>query len=281
MSGHRVHEDMFAGVAAGMGLTRDPGHAKAILPVGSPTVCNLTVVSDTSETRTITAPTKSGLILIVALDSAPSSGSVTITGGTYGVANLRLVGESAVFVSAMAKTGISWVLVSGYGTAFNPVNGLLATVTELNRVASVAARVVNVTASTIALTEDDHDGKIITLNLAAGIAVTLPAAKAGLRFRLIVGTTFTGAASIKSATGADVMIGHALMGNNSDNTVVDWQAVAGSTLDTIDLFGTANSTGGMAGQEIIIEGLAANLWFVTMRGDAAGTEATPFANTVT
>jgi hypothetical protein len=36
----------------------------------------------------------------------------------------------------------------------------------------------------------------------------------------------------------------------------------------------------MAGQEIEIEGLAANLWFVKIVGDAAGTEATPFANTV-
>ena len=77
------------------------------------------------------------------------------------------------------------------------------------------------------------------------------------------------------------MIGHALMGNNSDNTVVDWQALAASTYDTIDLFGTANSTGGIEGQEIEIIGLAANRWFVSIRGDAAGTEATPFADTVT
>jgi hypothetical protein len=76
------------------------------------------------------------------------------------------------------------------------------------------------------------------------------------------------------------MIGHALLGNDSDNTTVLWQAVAASTIDTIDLFGTANSTGGIEGQVITVEGLAANLWQVEIVGDAAGTEATPFANTV-
>jgi len=144
----------------------------------------------------------------------------------------------------------------------------------------ISSRVVAATASTLTVTEALHDGKTIYLDLAAGIAVTLPAAKAGLRFRFVVKTTFTGAASIKSVSGSDIMIGHALMGNNVDNTVVDWQAVAASTIDTIDLFGTANSTGGIEGQVVTIEGLAANLWFVEIRGDAAGTEATPFANTV-
>ena len=155
-----------------------------------------------------------------------------------------------------------------------------ATAAEITRACDVSSRVVNVTSSTLTVTEADHDGKTIVLDLAAGIAVTLPAASAGLKFRFVVKTTFTGAASIKSVSGADIMIGHALMGNDTDNTVVEWQALAASTIDTIDLFGTANSTGGIAGQVITIEGLAANLWYVEIRGDAAGTEATPFANTV-
>lgn len=151
---------------------------------------------------------------------------------------------------------------------------------ELSRVADVSTRVVDCTASTLAVTEADHDGRTIVLDRPAGIAVTLPVASAGLRFRFVVKTDFTGAATIKSVSGADIMIGHALMGNNTDNAVVDWQSVAASTNDTIDMFGTANSTGGLAGQVVTIEGLAANRWLVEIRGDAAGTEATPFANTV-
>ena len=151
---------------------------------------------------------------------------------------------------------------------------------ELSRVADVSTRVVDCTAATLAVTEADHDGRTIVLDRPAGIAVTLPVASAGLRFRFVVKTDFTGAATIKSVSGADIMIGHALMGNNADNAVVDWQSVAASTNDTIDMFGTANSTGGLAGQVVTIEGLAANRWLVEIRGDAAGTEATPFANTV-
>lgn len=170
--------------------------------------------------------------------------------------------------------------VTATAAELNTMAGILATTAELNRAADVSTRVVNATAATLAVTEAAHDGKIIVLDRAAGIAVTLPAAAAGLKFKFVIKTTFTGAATIKSATGADIMIGHALMGNNTDNTVVDWQAVAASTIDTIDMFGTANSTGGIAGQVIEITGLAANLWYVEMRGDAAGTEATPFADTV-
>ena len=197
-----------------------------------------------------------------------------VTAGT-GVASKALVldaGDDAVWPA----TGILT-----YGVLKDPAGStLVATVAELNRAADVSTRIVNVTDATLTVTEAAHSNKTIVLDLAAGIAVTLPAAAAGLKFRFIVKTTFTGAATIKSATGADIMIGYALMSNNSDNTVVRWPAVAADTADTIDMLGTSNSTGGMAGQEIEIEGLAANLWFVKIVGDAAGTEATPFANTV-
>ena len=157
---------------------------------------------------------------------------------------------------------------------------LAATITEVNRTCDVSTRIVNATSATLTVTEADHSGKTILLDRAAGIAVTLPAASAGLKFKFVIKTTFTGAATIKSVSGADIMIGDAILGNDIDNTVVRWPAVAANTFDTIDMLGTANSTGGMAGQTIEIEGLATNLWFVRIVGDAAGTEATPFANTV-
>lgn len=179
------------------------------------------------------------------------------------------------------KLSINDVQVTASAAELNITDGVTATATELNQVADSSDRIVNATASTLAVTEALHNNKTIVLDRAGGIAVTLPTAAAGLKFKFVVKTTFTGAATIKSATGADIMVGYAQMGNNSDNTTVLWQAVAGSTLDTIDLLGTSNSTGGIEGQIITIEGLAANLWYVEIIGDAAGTEATPFANTVT
>lgn len=211
-------------------------------------------------------------------------GTTVPTDGTAGYA------VGAIFHHTDGAAGTALYQNEGTATScdFNPIitpgvdlSTLAATAAEINRAADVSTRIVNCTASTLVITEAEHDGKLIVLDRAAGIAVTLCAAAAGISLEFLVKTTFTGAASIKSATGADIIIGHAIMGNNSDNTVVNWQAVAGSTLDTIDLFGTANSTGGMAGQRVRLTGLAANLWYAEIIGDAAGTEASPFADTVT
>lgn len=210
-----------------------------------------------------------------------------IVGGTL------LLKKGAVLVTT-SSAGVETNVTAEDLAAASNLSGLTATVAELNSVCDentataaeitntcdVSARIVNVTTSTLTVTEAAHSGKTMVLDRAAGIAVTLPAASAGLKFRFIVKTTFTGASSIKSVSGADVMVGYALMGNDTDNTTVRWPVVAGDTADTIDLLGTSNSTGGLAGQEIEIEGLAANLWFVKIVGDAAGTEATPFTNTV-
>lgn len=137
----------------------------------------------------------------------------------------------------------------------------------------------SVTAATRVLTAADS-GKTFALNRAAGIAVTLPVPATGMWFRFVIGTTFTGAASIKSVAGAHVMVGHAVMGNDSDNTVVMWQALSANTFDTIDMFGTSNSTGGIQGQTVEIMAISTTLWHVKIAGDAAGTEATPFQDTV-
>ena len=193
-----------------------------------------------------------------------------------------------LFFDTDAAAGSQWYRNDGTFSSsdFNLVSGgidlsaLTATAAEVNRAADMSARVVDCTASTLAVTEALHDGKIITLNRAAGIAVTLPTPVAGMWFRFIVQTTFTGAATIKSASGSHIMIGHALMGNDSDNTTVLFQALAASTYDTIDLLGTSNSTGGIAGQTIEIRALSSTVWHVVIVGDAAGNEATPFADTV-
>jgi len=179
------------------------------------------------------------------------------------------------------KLSLNDVQVTASAAEINITDGVTATATELNQVADSSDRIVGATAATLTVTEALHNHKTIVLDRAGGITVTLPTAAAGLKFKFVVKTTFTGAATIKSVTGADVMVGHAQMGNNTDNATVLWQALASGTLDTIDLLGTSNSTGGIEGQIITIEGLAANLWYVEIIGDAAGTEATPFANTVT
>lgn len=162
----------------------------------------------------------------------------------------------------------------------NRMADITATAAEINRVADISARVVNCTASTLALTTALHDGKIVTLNRAAGIAVTLPAATgSGSVFKLIVGTTFTGNATIK-VVGDDIMVGQAIFANDSDGSVSAYETAA--TSDTITMYTAAgNTTGGIAGAVIELIDIAANTWFVNMVSAAGGTEDTPFSATVT
>jgi hypothetical protein len=152
-----------------------------------------------------------------------------------------------------------------------------ATEAEINRAADLTGRIVDATAATLAVTVAAHDGRIVTLNRAGGIAVTLPAATgSGARFRFIVGTTFTTAGTIK-VTGDDTMAGNAIIAQDGGDTSVLFEA--GATADTITLDGS--TTGGLKGAEVELIDIAADLWFVRYVSAATGTEATPFSATVT
>jgi hypothetical protein len=137
---------------------------------------------------------------------------------------------------------------------------------------------VSVTSSTVTLAPATHAGRLTVLNLAAGIAVTLPPATgSGDMYSLVVGITFTGAATVK-VVGNDIMVGTAWLQADSGDTVVAFGTAADS--DTIDMLGTSNSTGGIAGEIIELVDMAADTWFVRVMSNAGGTEATPFSATV-
>ena len=138
---------------------------------------------------------------------------------------------------------------------------------------------VSITASTVTLDPSIHAGRPVALNLAAGIAVTLPAATgSGDEYKLIVGTTFTGAATIK-VVGNDIMKGTAVLFADGGDTVVGFATAADS--DTITLWATGSTTGGIAGEYVELIDVAADTWFVKLVSDAGATEATPFSATVT
>lgn len=139
------------------------------------------------------------------------------------------------------------------------------------------AGLVDATASTLTVTAAEHAGRTVTLNRAAGIAVTLPAASGtGNKYKFVVGTTFTGAATIK-VVGNDTMIGTATLYADGGATVVGF--AAGGTDDTIT-FAADNSTGGVAGAMVEIQDIVADKWHVSIVSDAAASEATPFSATV-
>lgn len=155
---------------------------------------------------------------------------------------------------------------------------VIATAAEINRACDNSTRVVNVTAATLAVTAADHDGKIVTLNLAASQAVTLPAATgSGAKYHFIIGTTVTTPSTTIKVTGDDTMTGNALIAQDAADTAVMFEA--GATADTITLNGT--TTGGLKGDSVELIDIATDLWWVRVVAAATGTEATPFSATVT
>lgn len=154
---------------------------------------------------------------------------------------------------------------------------LAATAAEINRVADASTRIVNVTAATLTVTEALHDSKVVTLNAAAGVAVTLPAATgSGTKLQFILGTTITSVGTTIKVVGNDTMTGSALLAQDAADTAVMFETAADS--DTITLNGS--TTGGIKGDSIELTDIAADLWWVRMVGSATGIEATPFSATV-
>jgi hypothetical protein len=145
----------------------------------------------------------------------------------------------------------------------------------------MANGLVAVTASSLALSATTHAGRTTTIARAAGMTITLPAATGtGDIYRLIILETTTGTTTLKvnATPGTDTMCGNATLYQDSGDTVVGF--AAGATADTITLFVTANTTGGILGARLTIQDVATGLWHVDYISDAGGTEATPFSATV-
>lgn len=157
---------------------------------------------------------------------------------------------------------------------------LASTQNEIDRAADVSARLVTVTASAITLDPERHEGKTIVLDRAAGVTVTLPAAKgSGGRYRFFVKTTVTSNSDkIQVANASDVMAGNIIANSTGDtpDLAQPWPTAASS--DTITLNGT--TTGGLLGDWIEVQDVAANLWSVIGVTSCSGTEATPFSAAV-
>lgn len=140
---------------------------------------------------------------------------------------------------------------------------------------------VDVTGASVSITAATHCGRTITLNRAAGIAVTLPAASGtGCVYRFVVGTTATGDTTIVVANASDYMVGTAVLLADAGDTVVAFATAntgtAATESDTVDLFDTGNVTGGIKGAIVELVDMKANQWGVRYQSDAAGAEATPF-----
>ena len=134
----------------------------------------------------------------------------------------------------------------------------------------------NFTASA-SLTLSDAE-TLLTVNAAAGLTLTLPAAAGtGACYKIFIGTTVTSnSVAIKVANASDSMVGLCVSGADGGATVNGWEVAAND--DTITLNGS--TTGGIKGDYIELTDAATNLWRVNAWTASTGTEATPFSNTV-
>lgn len=135
-------------------------------------------------------------------------------------------------------------------------------------------QVVTVTASAVTLNPQIHgNGRTVALNRAAGIAVTLPGATgSGDKYRLVLVTAVTSNTTVvDSAVAADDLTGLSVTGQAG--TANAWPS--GATADTFTLNGSTQ--GGLEGDVIEIEDVAANLYSLNHTGSATGTEATPWS----
>jgi hypothetical protein len=140
--------------------------------------------------------------------------------------------------------------------------------------------VVAVTASTLALTAADHSGRLVTIDRAAGMVITLPvSAGTGDKYELWIKATTAGTTTIKvPAASVAIMQGFAILGQDSGNATEFY--ATGADTDTITLYVSGSTTGGIVGARIMLQDVATALWRVEYFSDAAGSEATPFSATV-
>lgn len=140
---------------------------------------------------------------------------------------------------------------------------------------------VNVTAATLAVTPAAHAGRVVTLNRAAGVAVTLPAATGtGNKYTFQLGTTVTSNSTTVTTgvTGAssDAFQGVAL--TEDAGTMTGWPAtgtVGGSDVITLN----GSTTGGFIGDLIELTDVATGFWSLKAVTKSTGTAATPFSHT--
>jgi len=136
---------------------------------------------------------------------------------------------------------------------------------------------VALTASTVALDRATHAGRVCTLNRAAGIDLTLPAATgSGDRYEFVILTDTTDlyAIVINPTPGTDVIAGHALADDGDGEPANGWSS---KTAVAASFGGASQASGGSRGDRIVVTDVASGIWQLSAWLTNGGTEATPFS----
>ena len=149
--------------------------------------------------------------------------------------------------------------------------------------------------ASISLTVASHAGKIVHNDAAGAVTYTLPAINAnsdsavagpgadlnnlsniGATFTIFSSITKTGNLVVQVANANDVMVGSAILIDDTSDNVVGFETVAAS--DTITLNGT--TTGGVTFSRIVCTAISSTQWKVEVTSACTTTPATPFSAAV-
>lgn len=206
---------------------KDPGDAGSIVVDRNP--CVVALISAGAETRTLARPTRTGVSLLLFVQTYVGNITLTVTGGYNLNADTTFTFSAAkqwaLFESVYDGTSFTWALVSHYNLAnLSPtemafLDGVAAG-TGLASKALVLDSSGNVTMPAAPAAIDERNAEIVIttnviaasengrtyfLSLIGGFTSTLPSPALGLRFRFIVKTAPTTAYIITA--GAAILYG--------------------------------------------------------------------------
>ena len=147
-------------------------------------------------------------------------------------------------------------------------------VTSNNGFISGSGSVVSLS-SDVSLTSASHAGRVMLLDKADGLTVTLPAASgSGNVYKFFVKTTVTSNNYvIQVASSDDTMSGVAVVANDGGDGASIFETASDS--DTITLDGSTK--GGILGGMVELQDLYSGKYLVKIHQSATGDEATPFS----
>ena len=150
-----------------------------------------------------------------------------------------------------------------------------STIAELVRATDVSTRVVTLAATSLAVTQALHEGRIILLgHSGAASTATLPEATgSGAIYTFIVSVVNT-STHVIACEGDGEFNGFCRQIDNSDDSVDQYPALVGDNFDTFTLNGTTQ--GGLVGDKITVIDIAADTWSIEAYITSTGTAATPF-----
>jgi hypothetical protein len=279
MPAHKAPFDLFRAPTA-----KDPGDANTILTDRSP--CVVPLVSAGAETRTLGRPEYPGAIALLYMATDGGDITLTITGGinldAVTTFTFSAVGQFLLLMAVKHGTTLRWQKIADYESAnattavLGELADLTATAAEINRATDLSARIINTTATELAVTLASHSDKIVVVDSSSPIAVTFPAASGtGAKYTFLINTAATATGHTFTLGTLDVYKGAAHVASTSTDKVDSFLTTA--TDDKLTLNGTTK--GGISGDRIEIIDSKLSVYQITAWLCGSGTIETGFTAT--